>query len=200
MFKCIKHDIPVIYMPGMVGGATTPVSKAGMMVLINSECLAGIVMSQLKKKGAKIIMGGGATPMDMRTTAILYGSPEASMNYAIITQMAQLYGLCNFAEAGCVNSPQPDLQAGIEAAVSILMTKLEGCSIVHDVGYLEGGKTGYLPFLALCNEMISMSRYIGGGTKINKDLLSADVIDQVGPGGNYLMHPNTCKLFKEEIW
>ena len=95
MYKCIEYDIPVIYMPGVVGGATTPVTKAGMVTLMNAECLAGVVLSQLKKKGAKILIGGGATPMDMRTTATLYGAPETSMNYAVLTQLAQFYGLAN---------------------------------------------------------------------------------------------------------
>ncbi len=200
MYKCIEYDIPVIYMPGVVGGATTPVTKAGMVTLMNAECLAGVVLSQLKKKGAKILIGGGATPMDMKTTATLYGAPETSMNYAVLTQLAQSYGLANFIEAGCVNAPLPDVQAGIEAAMSVLLTQLEGGNLVHDVGYLEGGKTGYLPFLVICNDIISMARYAGAGTRVTPETMAVGVIDDVGPGGNYLTHPHTAKHFREEIW
>lgn len=200
MYKCIEYDIPVIYMPGVVGGATTPVTKAGMVTLMNAECLAGVVLSQLKKKGAKIIIGGGATPMDMKTTATLYGSPETSMNYAVLTQLAQFYGLPNFTEAGCVNAPLPDVQAGIEAAMSVLLTKLEGCNLVHDVGYLEGGKTGFLPFLVICNDIISMARYTGAGTKVTPETMAVGVINDVSPGGNYITHAHTAKHFREEIW
>jgi trimethylamine--corrinoid protein Co-methyltransferase len=200
MYKCIEYDIPVIYMPGVVGGATTPVTKAGMVTLINAECLAGVVLSQLKKKGAKILIGAGATPMDMKTTSTLYGSPETSMNYAVLTQLAQFYGLANFTEAGCVNATLPDVQAGIEAAMSVLLTKLEGCSLVHDVGYLEGGKTGYLPFLVICDDIIAMARYTGAGTRVTAETMAVDVIDEVGPGGNYLIHAHTANHFREEIW
>jgi trimethylamine--corrinoid protein Co-methyltransferase len=200
MYKCIEYDIPVIYMPGVVGGATTPVTKAGMVTLMNAECLAGVVLSQLKKKGAKILIGGGATPMDMKTTATLYGSPETSMNYAVLTQLAQFYGLANFTEAGCVNAPLPDVQAGIEAAMSVMLTQLEGCNLVHDVGYLEGGKTGYLPFLVICNDIISMARYTGAGTRVTPETIAVKVIDEVGPGGNYITHAHTAKHFRKEIW
>lgn len=200
MFKCFDYDIPVVYTPGVLAGATTPVTKAGCITLMNAEALAGVVMAQLYKKGSPIIIGGGATPMDMKTTATLYGAPETSMNYAVMTELAQFYGLPNFTEAGCVNSPVPDVQAGVEAAMSILMTQLEGCNLVHDVGYLEGGKTGYLPFLVICDDIMDMARYTGRGTKTSPEHLAVDCIDQVGPGGNYMAHDHTFKYFREEIW
>lgn len=200
MFKCVEYDVPVIYTPGVLAGATTPVTKAGCIVQMNAESLAGVVMAQLKKKGAPVIIGGGATPMDMKTTATLYGAPETSMNYALMTQLAQLYGLPNFTEAGCVNAPLPDIQAGIEAAMSIMLAQLAGCNLVHDVGYLEGGKTGYLPFLAICDDIIGMARYTGGGTCTSAEHLAVDCIDDVGPGGDFMGHEHTFKFFREEIW
>lgn len=200
MFKCFEYDIPVVYTPGVVAGGTTPVTKAGCITLMNAEGLAGVVLAQLKKKGAPIIIGGGATPMDMASTAALYGSPETSMNYAVMTQLAQFYGLPNFTEAGCVNAPLPDVQAGVEAAMSILMTQLEGCNLVHDVGYLEGGRTGYIPFLVICEDILDMARYMGGGTRTSPEHLAVECIDEVGPGGNYIAHEHTFKHFKDEIW
>ncbi|MCG8402518.1 MAG: trimethylamine methyltransferase family protein [Firmicutes bacterium] len=200
MFKCFDYNVPVIYTPGILAGATTPVTKAGSITQMNAEALAGVVMAQLYKKGSPIIIGGGATPMDMKTTATLYGAPETSMNYAVMTQLAQLYGLPNFTEAGCVNSPVPDVQAGVEAAVSILMNQLEGCNLVHDVGYLEGGKTGYLPFLVVCDDIIDMARYMGRGTRTSTDHLAVDCIHEVGPAGNFMGHDHTFKYFREEIW
>lgn len=200
MFKCFDYNVPVVYTPGVLAGATTPVTKAGCITLMNAEALAGVVMAQLYKKGSPIIIGGGATPMDMRTTTTLYGAPETSMNYAVMTQLAQFYGLPNFTEAGCVNSPVPDVQAGVEAAMSILLNQLEGCNLVHDVGYLEGGKTGYLPFLSICDDIIDMARYTGRGTNTSPEHLAVEVIDQVGPGGNFMGHEHTFKHFREEIW
>jgi trimethylamine--corrinoid protein Co-methyltransferase len=200
MFKCFEYDIPVVYTPGVLAGGTTPVTKAGCIVQMNAESLAGVVMAQLKKKGAPIIIGGGATPMDMKSTTTLYGAPETSMNYALMTQLAQFYGLPNFTEAGCVNAPLPDVQAGMEAAMSILMAQLSGCNLVHDVGYLEGGKTGYLPFLVICDDIISMARYTGSGTRTTPDHLAVDCIDEVGPGGNFMGHEHTFNYFREEIW
>ncbi|MDR3586557.1 MAG: trimethylamine methyltransferase family protein [Desulfosporosinus sp.] len=200
MFACFEYGVPVVYTPGILSGATTPVTKAGTIVLMNAEALAGVVMAQLKQKGAPIIIGGGATPMDMRTTATLYGSPETMMNYAIMTQLSQFYGIPNFTEAGCVNSPVPDAQAGMEAGTGILMAQLMGANLVHDVGYLEGGKTGSLTFLTMCNDFMDAARYMGRGTRIDEETLAVDVIDEVGPGGNFLAHTHTYEHFRTEIW
>ncbi|AFQ45879.1 trimethylamine methyltransferase family protein [Desulfosporosinus meridiei] len=200
MFACFEYGVPVVYTPGVLSGATTPVTKAGTIVLMNAEALAGVVMAQLKQKGAPIIIGGGATPMDMKTTATLYGSPETMMNYAIMTQLSQFYGIPNFTEAGCVNAPIPDAQAGMEAGNGILMAQLMGANLVHDVGYLEGGKTGSLTFLTMCNDYIDNARYMGRGTRIDEETMAVDVIDEVGPGGNYVSHEHTFKNFRQEIW
>lgn len=200
MFKCFDYGIPVVYVPGVVAGSSTPVTKAGTVVQMNAEALAGVVIAQLYRKGAPIIIGGGATPMDMKTTTTLYGSPDAQMNYCVMTRLSQFYGIPNFTEAGCTNAPIPDCQAGMEAAIGILMAQLTGANLVHDVGYLEGGKTGSLAFLVICNEFISAARYMGQGTRISDETVALDVIDEVGPAGGFLDHPHTLKHFRDEIW
>jgi len=67
MFACIEYGVPVIYTPGVVAGGTCPVSKAGTIVQMNAESLSGLLIAQLKKKGAAIIIGGGA-PSTARPT------------------------------------------------------------------------------------------------------------------------------------
>lgn len=200
MFACLEYGVPVIYTPGVVAGGTTPVTKAGTIVQMNAESLAGLVIAQLKYKGSPVIIGGGATPMDMRTSSTLYGSPDAQMNYCAMTELSQYYEIPNFTEAGCSNAAVPDAQAGMEAAIGLLMSQLSGANLVHDVGYLDGGKTGSLAFLVMCEEFISAARYIGKGTRINDNTMALDVIDKVGPGGQFISTQHTAKNFREEIW
>jgi trimethylamine---corrinoid protein Co-methyltransferase len=200
MFACIEYGVPVIYTPGVVAGGTCPVTKAGTIVQMNAESLSGLVIAQLKKKGAAIMIGGGATPMDMQTTATLYGSPEASMNYAAMTALAQYYKLPNFTEAACCNAPIPDAQAGMEASIGLLLNQLSGANLVHDVGYLDCGKTGSLPFLVMCDDFISAVRYIGKGTPVSLEKIGVDTIVEVGPAGHYLDAAHTMENFRSEIW
>lgn len=200
MFTCLEYGIPVIYTPGVVAGGTCPVTKAGTIVQMNAESISAVVIAQLKKKGSPIIIGGGATPMDMKTTATLYGSPDAVMNYCAMTELSRFYNLPNFTEAGCSNAPLPDAQAGMEAAIGLLMNQLCGANLVHDVGYLDGGKTGSLPFLVMCDDFISAARYIGAGTAVNSDTLGTDTIVEVGPSGHFMAEEHTMKHFRTEIW
>ncbi len=200
LFTAIEHGIPVIYTPGVVAGGTCPVTKAGTIVQMNAEALSGLVLAQLKRKGSAVIIGGGATPMEMSTTATLYGSPDAAMNYCAMTELARYYNLPNFTEAGCTNAPLPDAQAGMEAAVGLLLNQLCGANLVHDVGYLDGGKTGNLPFLVMCDDYIGAARYIGAGTAVNEDTLGVDTIVGVGPSGHFLGEEHTMGHFRKEIW
>jgi len=200
MFKCHEYGVPVVYTPGMLSGATGPVTKAGTITLMNAEALAGVVISQLHIKHSPIIIGGGCFPMDMKSSASLYGCPEGQINFAIMTELSKFYQIPNFTEAGCTNAPLPDPQAGFEAGVGIIMNQLSGANLIHDVGYLDGGKTGYLPFLVMCNEYIGYARYLGQGATISDDTLAVDIIDEVGIGNNFLSHEHTFKHFRKEIW
>lgn len=138
--------------------------------------------------------------MEMMTTATLYGSPDAAMNYCAMTELAQFYRLPNFTEAGCSNAPLPDAQAGMEASIGLLLNQLCGANLVHDVGYLDGGKTGSLPFLVMCNDYIGAAKYIGAGTVVNADTLGTETIVGVGPSGHYLGEEHTMRHFRSEIW
>ncbi len=200
MLTCVEYGVPVIYTPGVVAGGTCPVTKAGTIVQMNAESISGLVIAQLKKKGSPVIIGGGATPMEMSTTATLYGSPDAAMNYCAMTELAKFYGLPNFTEAGCSNAPVPDAQAGMEASTGLLLNQLAGANLVHDVGYLDGGKTGSLPFLVMNDDFISAAKYIGAGTVVNKDTIGTETIVKVGPSGHYLGEEHTMKYFRNEIW
>ncbi|MCO5385730.1 MAG: trimethylamine methyltransferase family protein [Desulfosporosinus sp.] len=54
MFACFEYGVPVVYTPGVLSGATTPVTKAGTIVLMNAEALAGVVMAQLKQRELRL--------------------------------------------------------------------------------------------------------------------------------------------------
>ena len=200
MFTCIDNGVPVIYTPGVVAGGTTPVTKAGTIVQMNAESLAGLVMAQVKQRGASVIIGGGATPMDMMTSATLYGAPDTQMNFCAMTELSRFYEVPNFTEAGCCNAPVPDAQAGMEASMGILLSQLSGANLIHDVGYLDGGKTGTLPFLVMCDEFIDAARHIGSGTRINENTLAVEQIEKIGPAGQFISTVHTAKNFRNEIW
>jgi trimethylamine--corrinoid protein Co-methyltransferase len=195
-----ENDIPAIYTPCPIGGATAPATMAGILAQCLAEFMTGLVVAQLKKKGAALIMGGVMSILDMSTTIMPYGAPELSLLSAAMTNVAQYLKLPMFSTAGCSDAKIPDQQAGIEAAISIAMSGLSGANLIHDVGYLENGLCGSYDLLVMSNEIISMVKRILRGVTVDPDHLALDVIDQVGPGGNYLSEEHTLKHFRTEFW
>ena len=61
-----ENRLPAIYASGIMAGATSPVSIAGVIVQANAEILAGLVIHQLIHPGAPFVYGGGMSPMDMK--------------------------------------------------------------------------------------------------------------------------------------
>lgn len=84
---------------GMAGGST-PVHLAGALVIHNSEALAGLVLAQCARKGAKFIYGSSSTAMDLRYGAAVVGTPELAMLNAGVAAMARYYKLPSWAAGG----------------------------------------------------------------------------------------------------
>jgi len=195
-----EHNIPAIYTPCPICGATAPATMAGILVQGLAEFFTGLVVAQLKKKGAALIMGGVMSILDMSTTILSYGAPELTLLSAGMTNVSQYLKLPMFSTAGCSDSKIPDQQAAIEAAVSIAMSGLSGANLIHDVGYLEYGLNGSYDLLVMSNEIIGMVKRILGGVIVDADHLALDTIDRVGPGGNYLSEDHTLRYFRSEFW
>lgn len=195
-----KNKIPIVYTPCVMSGATTPATMAGTIVQGISESIAGIVVSQLVRKGTPIIMGGVYGIMDMKTTIYSYGSPEFHLLQAGVAEVAHYMGVPIFGTGGCTDSHTLDGQAAAESAMSILMAAQSGANMVHDVGYTASGQVGSLDQLVMGDEIIGMVKRIMRGITVDDEHLAVDVIDEVGPGGHFLSENHTVKHFKNETW
>ncbi len=96
-----ETGIPAIYTPCPICGGTAPATLAGALVQCLAECFTGIVLSQLKRKGAALILGGVNTVLDMRTTLMSYGAPELSLLSAGETEICKWLRLPMFSTVGC---------------------------------------------------------------------------------------------------
>ena len=200
LLLCSEKQIPIIYVPRIVGGATAPISLAGNIVLALAEGLAGLVISQLKNKGTPLILGGIITVKNMRTKVFSQGAPEFHLLSAGLAQVCQFLGMPMFGTAGCTDSKALDEQAAIEASLSIIIQSLSGANLIHDVGCMASGKVISFDMLVMSDEIIGMSKRVTRGLMTDEESLGVDVIDKVGPGGNYLTEEHTLRHFKTEYW
>lgn len=192
--------IPFVYTPCPLAGATAPTTLAGTAVQALTESLFGIVLSQLRRPGAQLIIGGLMSNMDMLTTVYSYGSPEMALLSAAYTQITKWLGVPMYETAGCSDAKLYDEQAAMEATINIATAALTGGNMIHDVGYLEQGLTSSPEMMVAADEIIDMVKRIMRGIPVDDANKALDVIAEVGPGGHFLEHDHTFNRFREEIW
>ncbi len=192
-----ENRIPVNFACGAVAGASTPVTVAGTVVQANAEALCGLVVHQLKNPGAPFLYGYGDSPLDMGTMVAVYSVPEALLLQGCLCDLARYYSLPSWGYAGCSSSKAFDEQAVVEGTMFTLIGALQGCNLMHDVFYIESGRTGSLELLVLTDEVISRVRYMLGGVDTTPDYLAVEAIRRVGPGGNFLGDEHTARHFRE---
>ncbi len=195
-----KKQLPVVYTPCIMAGSTVPATIAGAVTQGLAESLSGLVLNQQTREGNPFIMGGVFTIMDMATTVFSYGAPEFDLMMAALADMSFYLDIPIFGTAGCTDSKLTDEQAAIEYAISIMMSAQSGANLIHDVGYIEHGNTASLDALVMANDLIGYAKRFVNGIEVNEETLALDVIDKVGPGGNFLTEKHTLKHFKTETW
>ncbi len=192
-----KKGLPTIYTPCIMAGGTAPATMAGVMVQGLCESLSGLVLSQCAREGAPFIMGGVYTVLDMKTTIFSYGAPELHLLLAGLADVAHYLNIPMFGTAGCTDSCVIDEQAGIEAALSIAMTNMSGANLNHDTGYSEYGTTSNLDLVVIADEILGMARRLTKGIHVDQETLALEVIEKVGPGGNFADEDHTLEHIEE---
>jgi trimethylamine--corrinoid protein Co-methyltransferase len=66
------------------------------------------------------------------------------------------------------------------------------------VGYLESGLCNSLEQIVICDELINYVKEFMQGVQVNEETLALDVIDKVGPHGDFLGMKHTRDHFRNE--
>ena len=197
---CAEREVPLIYIPTIMPGASGPITLAGSLALAIAECLAGLVMHQLRRPGAPFIFGACVSQLDMRTMLFPYGSPDWRLNDLAMAEMARFYGLPVFGTGGTTDSKLVDAQTGAEYASSLLVAALAGTNLIHDVGYLDSGLTGSLESLLLGAEQIRWMKNFISGTEVSEQTLALATIAATGPGNQFLDSDHTLEHLRRVTW
>jgi len=199
LLYCAEHEIPLVYTPYAAAGATAPMSIVGNVVQLCAESLSGLVVHQLKQRGAPFIFGAMPSIMDMGTTVFSYGAPEFQLGNSMMAEMAHHFRLPNFGTGGSSDSQVFDGQAILEASSSCMMAILSGGHLVHNVG-MHGNGTMVIPEMIMAtSEIIEMQEAMLGGVVVNDETMALDSIREVGPMGEYVTNAHTLKHFKD-VW
>lgn len=92
-----------------------------------------------------------------------------------------------------------DAQIGHEKTMTAMLPALTGSNIIYGMGMLEMGMTMSYEQLLIDQEIVRMIRRVLQGIPVNKETIALDVIQKVGPAGNYLSERHTLKYMRQEL-
>jgi trimethylamine--corrinoid protein Co-methyltransferase len=196
---CGRHGIPLTCAPAPIAGATGPTTLAGTLAQMHAEALAGVAIAQVFSPGSSVMYGAVPASMDLRTMDLAMGSVETSMMSTCAVDLAKIYDLPIYASAGVTDAKVPDIQSGFEKGVSCLLVAMAGGDYIHlAAGMLDSGNSISYEQFVIDNEILGMVYRILDGIDVDADNLAVDLIEKVGPGGNYIMEEHTIEnMYKQ---
>lgn len=192
-----KAGMPCLYGVTTMMGGTSPATIAGSLVLGLADSFVGLTLSQLVNPGTPVFIALGAVPFDMVCMSPSLTGPEAPLAAAAQADLFRYLNLPQLSLIGGSHCPIFDHQAANDMAQHILAGTLGGVGIGSFCGFLEDGMTSSLEALVYCNEAIDIARHFAKGVEVNEDTLAEDVIDSVGPLGQFLGEEHTMRYFKK---
>ncbi len=192
-----EYQLPVVHSPGPLMGGTAPITMASGLVMSMAEILSGLVAHQLQRAGSPFVFGAGLHHMDMSSAQISYGSPEFQLTKAAIAELGRWYGIPTWGYAGCSDAKVLDEQAAVEATLSVLMARLSGANLIHDVGYMECGLTLSYEMIVLSDELIAMTDHVMKGIEVDEETMMLDELHRTGPGGHFMDSKQTLRRFRD---
>ncbi len=199
--KCMylaEKGLPMLYIPLNAGGVNSPATTAGCMASMNAGILLGIVLAQLVREGTPVaVPGWNGGPYNLKT---MVGNYVLADEQGVPTEMGKYYGLPVFGLGGSTDAKVLDQQCGMEVTLSLMTALLHGANIVHDVGFMDSGMQGSLQLQVIANDTIGFLRAATRGVRVDDETLALDVIEELGPTGDYLSHEHTLRHFKEPFY
>ncbi len=185
----------------VMAGLSGPITLAGTAVLEMAESLAGIVLAQLVRPGTPCVCGGTSCGTDLRLCSATIGSPELLKLMNIATQMARYYNLpCRYG-GGLTDAHAPDMQAGMESALTMALSLAAGTHYMHQACGILGAYTAMsLEKFIMDEELAGVIRRALQPVEITDETLALDAIKRVGSGGSFLMEPMTAMRCRTEFF
>ena len=199
LIRGAENWIPSIIIPMPLAGATAPITMAGCLVQHAVEGLAGVVISQLAKRGSPIIWGASPVIFDMRWGTTPFGALETVMLNIACNEVGKYLRMPTEVTIGC-DAKLSDSQAGLEIGMGTILASLSRANIISGAGMLNSEKAQSLEKLVIDNEVCRMARRLAQGITPRGERLAEDLFSEgLYEEKHFLMSPTTMKWLREEF-
>ena len=194
------RSIPVIYSNYGMSGMTTPLPCAGALALLNAELLGGLVLSQLAKPGAPIILGSLPMYFDMKTMIDFYDPQTHLINLGCAEMMAD-YGIPHAGTSGSGDGWGPDLLAAGASWMNQVTSVMGQVGLAPFVGSVLNSKA-YSPAMTVYgDEVIGAVRLFAQGFSVDSASIGAEeAIEQLATEGHFLTSPSTLASYRSAYY
>jgi trimethylamine--corrinoid protein Co-methyltransferase len=195
MIRGAEYGVPVDLVPCPISGGTAPLTLAGGLAQQNAELLAGVML--VHTVDTKIFMQYSArlSMMDLRYGRNVWGNPEMALASSAAVQIAHKYHMIADVYGVTSDVQQYGIQMGLERMMTGLTPALAGADNLSGIGGGWDNAASY-EMLVIDNEIYSDVFRMVSGIEVNDERLGLDMIDKVGPMGNFLAQPHTMKFLR----
>lgn len=181
-------------------GGTAPVTIAGALALGLAEMwICNILMRVFTGKKGLYYMSS-ISPLDMRKGFMRLGRPESALLHTSVGQLARRRKAEFHANCFLSDAHRPSVEAGFQKAITAIPAFLAGSTSTGGCGMLSIDEYNSPIQLILDNEFAGALKRMLRGYEINEETLAVDLINQIGPGGNYLDEEHTFGHYRQELW
>ena len=186
----------IVMTPFTLSGAMAPVTLAGAVSQQNAEALAGMVFTQVVRKGAPVVYGGFTSNVDMQSGAPAFGTPEYVRTAMMGGQLARRYNVpYRSSNANAANAL--DAQAAYESVFSLWGAVMGGVNmLMHGAGWMEGGLHASIAKFVLDAELLGMVAAMLDPVVVDEGTLGFEAIRDVGPGGHFFGTQHTQDRYR----
>jgi trimethylamine--corrinoid protein Co-methyltransferase len=201
LIEYAKIGQPLEFPDLILTGTSSPITLAGAATVMMAEDLAGVVLAQLINPGMPCVIGGNSCATDMRTGGMALGGPEAVRIVDMIAQLGRFYGIPTKAGGSLTDSFFPDMQAGVESALSMYTAIAAGAHFMNQAcGILAGFNAMSFEKFILDEELCGMIKKLVIPVEVNDETIGMDQIKRAGIGGAYITFPETFKKCRTELF
>lgn len=195
-----EHGMAICISPTPAAGSTGPCTLAGTLTLQHSEFLGLLVLTQLVRPGLPVYYSTFPASSDMRTMGVAYGSPEARVMEVGAAQIAKSFNLLTRGNIGLTDSQISDFQGGAEAMFNVTSAIRAKVNYLPGCGHLASFAAASCEKLILDAELASYVLRYCDPIPVNAETLAVDVIQSVGPRGNFITQKHTFDHFRTEFY
>ncbi len=201
MIHYVENGQAIIVAPAVMAGTSGPVTMAGTIVVSNAESLAGIAISQILKPGTPAIYGSATALSDLRNGSFCIGSAESALAIKYCTKLAKFYKLPCRGGGTLTDSRINNIQAGYEGMMCLMAAASNRMNfMLHSAGALGSYRSMSFEKYIVDLEITGMVKTYADDILVNEETLAVDVINEVGPAGEFLTHEHTLMNFRDSVF